>query len=160
MEQYDWWHQNFAKSFNPLTSIGNNSSQENSPRNSPDFATSLARLSWPACSRHTAACMHRFFHIFGRPGQPAVWFMSESGAVGSWQARTYLGLPITSSGFEAAAVVRGLNVREKDIIQYNTIQRTVFLERLTKNKSYLKTLYNVSSVILSFSRNEFWTGEF
>ena len=34
--------------------------------------------------------------------------MSESGAVGSWQARTYVGLPITSSGFEAAADVRGL----------------------------------------------------
>ena len=93
---------------NPLTSIGNNSTQENSPRNSPDFATSPARLSWPACSRHTAACMHRFFHILGRPGEPAVWFMSESGAVGSWQARTYVGLPITSSGFETAAGVRGL----------------------------------------------------
>ena len=35
--------------------------------------------------------------------------MSESGAVGSWQARTYVGLPITSSGFEAAADVRGLS---------------------------------------------------
>ena len=54
------------------------------------------------------ACID-FFHIFGRPGEPAVWFMSESGAVGSWQARTYVGLPITSSGFEAAAGVRGLN---------------------------------------------------
>ena len=94
--------------YNPLTSSGNNSTQENSPRNSPDFATSPARLSWPACSRHTAACMHRFFHILWRPGEPAVWFMSESGAVGSWQARTYVGLPITSSGFETAADVRGL----------------------------------------------------
>ena len=36
--------------------------------------------------------------------------MSESGAVGSWQVRTYVGLPITSSGFETAAGVRGLNV--------------------------------------------------
>ena len=99
---------NMQTNLNPLTSIGNNSSQENSPRNSPDFATSPARLSWPACSRHTAACMHRFFHIFGRPGEPAVWFMSESGAIGSWQARTYVGLPITSSGSEADAGVRGL----------------------------------------------------
>ena len=32
-------------------------------------------------------------------------------------------------------------------IQYNT---TVFLERLTKNKSYSKTLYNVSSVTIVF----------
>ena len=94
--------------FNPLTTIGSYTTQENSPRNSPDFATSPARSSWPACSRHTAACMHRFFHILGRPGEPAVWFMSESGAVGSWQARTYVGLPINSSGFETAAVVRGL----------------------------------------------------
>ena len=31
--------------------------------------------------------------------------MSESGAVGSWQARTYVGLPITSSGFDTAADV-------------------------------------------------------
>ena len=58
--------------------------------------------------------MHRFFHILGRPGEPAVWFMSESGAVGSWQARTYVGLPITSSGFETAAVVRGLRFRAVD----------------------------------------------
>ena len=94
---------------NPLTTIGSYTTHENSPRNSPDFASSTAYLGWPACSRHTAACMHRFFHILGRPGEPAVWFMSESGAVGSWQARTYVGLPITSSGFETAAVVRGLN---------------------------------------------------
>ena len=66
--------------YNPLTSIGNNSSQENSPRNSPDFATWPARLSWPACSKHTAACMHRFFHIFGRPGEPAVWLYVRVGS--------------------------------------------------------------------------------
>ena len=35
---------------------------------SPDFVTLPARLSWPARSRHTAACMRRFF---GRPGKPA-----------------------------------------------------------------------------------------
>ena len=56
--------------------------------------------------------MHRFFHILGRPGKPAVWFMSESGAVGSWQARIYVELPIISSGFETAAGVRGLTVQE------------------------------------------------
>ena len=41
-------------------------------RNFPDFAASPARSSWPACSGHTAACMHRFFHILGEPGEPAV----------------------------------------------------------------------------------------
>ena len=76
----------------------------------PHFATSPALWGWPASSRHTAACMHRFFHVLGRPGEPAVWFMSESGTVGSWQARTYVGLLIISSGFETAAGVRGLIV--------------------------------------------------
>ena len=45
-------------------------------------------------------------------------------------------------------------------IQYNT---TVSLERLTKNKSYSKTLYNVSSVtslsaIMSFEQVSFKSG--
>ena len=48
-------------SVNPLTPTGVNSTQENSPRNSPNFATSPARLGWPARSRHTAACKRRFF---------------------------------------------------------------------------------------------------
>ena len=99
---------------NPLTPIGSNSIQENSPRNSPDFAASPACLGWPARSRHTAACMHQFFHILGRPGEPVVWFTSESGAVGSEQARTYVGLPIISSGFETAAGVRGLILEEHE----------------------------------------------
>ena len=93
---------------NPLTPIGSNSTQENSPRNSPNFAASPARragLHAADTLRH--ACID-FFHTLGRPGKPAVWFMSESGAVGSWQARTYVGLPIISSGFETAAGVRGL----------------------------------------------------
>ena len=111
--------QKILKFLDPLTSIGNNSTQENSPRNSPDFAMSPARLSWPACSKHTAACMHRFFHILGRLGEPAVWFMSESGAVGSWQARTYVGLSITSSGFETAAGVRGLRYLHFKLFQYS-----------------------------------------
>ena len=45
-------------------------------------------------------------------------------------------------------------------IQYNT---TVFLERLTKNKSYSKTLYNVSSVtshtaVMNFEQVSFKSG--
>ena len=88
-----------------LTPIGSNSTQENSPRNSPNFAGAFGL----ACTQQTtAACMYRFFHILRRPGEPAVWFMSESGAAGSEQARTYVGPPIISSGFETAASVRGL----------------------------------------------------
>ena len=43
---------------NPLTPIGSNSTQENPPRNSPYFASSPARLGWPARSRH--ACIDFF----------------------------------------------------------------------------------------------------
>ena len=122
-------------SINPLTPTGWNSTQENSPRNSPDFAASPARLSWPACSRHTAACMHRFFHILGRPGEPAVWFMSESGAVGSWQARTYVGLPIISSGFETAAGVRGLILLSNNVENWDltilTVMQLSYASRIT-----------------------------
>ena len=93
---------------NPLTPIGSNSTQENSPRNSPDFAASPACFGWPARSRHTAACMHRFFHILRRPRELAVWFMSKLGVVAFEQARTCVDLLIISSGFETAAGVRGL----------------------------------------------------
>ena len=31
--------------------------------NSPDFDASLSRFGWPACNRHTVACMHRLFYI-------------------------------------------------------------------------------------------------
>ena len=50
----------------------------------------------------------------------AVWFMSESGTVGSWQARAYVELSIISSGFETAAGVRGLNEAiHNDAVQYS-----------------------------------------
>ena len=48
---------------NPLTSNGNFSSQANRPSNRPDFAASPGRLGWPAHSRPTLACTHRFSHI-------------------------------------------------------------------------------------------------
>ena len=37
--------------------IGSNSTHENSPMNSPDFAVSPAGFSWPVRNRHTVACM-------------------------------------------------------------------------------------------------------
>ena len=39
----------------------------------------------------TVACVHRFFHILGRPCEPAVWFMSESRAVINELARKICG---------------------------------------------------------------------
>ena len=121
---WHWW----SIKLNPLTPIGSNSTQQNSPRNFPDFAASTARFSWPARSRHTAACMHRFFHILRQPREPTVWFMSESGAVASEQARTYVDLPIISSGFETAVRVRGLTSEPmqthllKNLLQIKNVQ--------------------------------------
>ena len=60
---------------------------ENWPMNWPDFAALPAHLGWPACNRHTVACMHRFSHILRWPPEPAVWFMFESGAVTGELAR-------------------------------------------------------------------------
>ena len=72
---------------NPLTPIGSLVTYENWPMNWPDFAASPARLGWPACKRHTVACMHWFSHILRWPPEPAVWFMSELGEVASEQGR-------------------------------------------------------------------------
>ena len=57
------------------------------------------------CGMHASIFSHTW-----TTREPAVWFMSESGAVGSWQARTYMGLPIISSGFETTAGIWGLSV--------------------------------------------------
>ena len=93
---------------NPLRPIGSPVTHENWPLNWPDFATSPARYRWPARSRHTVACMHRFSHILGRPCEPAVWFMSESRAVATSRQGKYADLPIISSSFEMATVLKGL----------------------------------------------------
>ena len=76
--------------------------------NWPDFAVSPPRLGWPACSRHTVACIHRFFYMLTLPPMPVVWFMSESGAVADFMRRTYADLPILSSSFEMATAIKGL----------------------------------------------------
>ena len=68
--------------------------------NWPDFAASQARLGWPAHNRHTVACMHRSSHILRWPPEPAVWLMSELGAVAGEQAMIWADLPIISSSFE------------------------------------------------------------
>ena len=97
-----------AQSVNPL---GSNSTQENSPRNSPDFASSPARFGWPAHSKHTAAACIDFFTYSDDHGSRQSGLCSESGAVASEQARTCVNLPIISSGFKTAAGIRGLCAR-------------------------------------------------
>ena len=47
---------------------------------------------------------------------------------------------ITTTALLTDVVMAWLRVMRNNTIQYNT---TVFLERLTKNKSYSKTLYSV-----------------
>ena len=76
---------------NPLTSNGNFSSHATWPSNWPDFAASPGRLGWPARSRHTLACMHRFSHILRWSPVPVVWFMSEWRAVTIEPARKICG---------------------------------------------------------------------
>ena len=67
--------------FNPFRTGVTFSSHENSPTNWPDSAALPAGFTWPARSRHTTACMHRFSHILRPPPVPAVWVMPEWRAV-------------------------------------------------------------------------------
>ena len=100
-----WW----LLLFNPLTTVGTYLSHENWPLNWPDFAASPALLGWPARSRHTVACMHRFSHILlRRPPEPAVWFMSEWRAVAIEHARKICGPTDHFQQFWNATDVQGL----------------------------------------------------
>ena len=94
--------------YNPLTTIGSPVTHENWPTNWPDFAAAPARLGWPARNRHTVACIHRFSHILRWPPEPAVWFMSESRAVANEYEGHKRTIPIISSSFWMAVVVKGL----------------------------------------------------
>ena len=76
--------------------------------NWPNFAMSPALLGWPACNRHTAACVHRFSHILRWPPEPVVWFMSESRAIANEHEGYKRTLPIISSSFWMAVGLRGL----------------------------------------------------
>ena len=80
--------------------------------NWPNFAASPALLGWPARNRHTAACIRRFSHIFGRPPEPVVWFMSESRAVANEHEGYKRTLSIISSSFWMAVGVKGLMFHE------------------------------------------------
>ena len=93
---------------NPLTTIGSYTTHENWPTNCPDSAALPAFLGSPAHSRHTVACMHRHSHILSVSPVPVVWIMSEWRAVDRAGTSTYEDLPIISSSFELAAVVKGL----------------------------------------------------
>ena len=56
----------------------------------PDFAASPAHFGWPAgqCTQQTHCDMHAsIFFLHTQMTTPAVWFMSESGAVAIEQAR-------------------------------------------------------------------------
>ena len=95
--------------YNPLRPIGSPVTHENLPTNWPNFAASPALLCWPARNRHTAACIHRFSHILGRPPEPVVWFMSESRAVANEHEGYKQTLSIISSSFRMAVGVKGLS---------------------------------------------------
>ena len=84
---------NFSKNrVNPFTSVGSYLTHQNWPLNWPDFAAWPTLPSWPAHSKHTVACMHRFSHILLRVSpEPAVWFMSEWRAVRIDHARKICG---------------------------------------------------------------------
>ena len=64
----------------------------------------------------------------------AVWLMSESGAIGSWQTRTYVGLPIISSGFQTVASVRGLIYQNSTTILFicDSLQLHINLSYFTR----------------------------
>ena len=96
------------RDINPLRTIGSPVNHENWPMNWPNFAASPALLGWPARNRHTAACIHRFFHIFRRPPVPVVWFMSESRAVANEHEGYKRTIPIISSSFWMTVVLKGL----------------------------------------------------
>ena len=113
---------------NSFWTIGSPVTHENLPINWPDFAASTARLGWPACNRHTVACIHRFSHILRLPPEPVVWFMSESGAVASYLSRTYTDLPIISSSFEMATIWKGLRT---------SFNGTVCLDFINPHEDYL-----------------------
>ena len=95
---------------NPLTPIGSLVTHENWPTNWPNFAASPALRGWPACNRHTAACIHRFSHILGWPPEPVVWFMFESRAVPNEHEGYKRTLSIISSSFWMAVGVKGLRI--------------------------------------------------
>ena len=99
----------FYSLYNPLTLIGLPVTHENWPMNWPNFAASPALLGWPARNGHTAACIRRFSHIFGRPPEPVVWFMSESRAVANEHEGYKRTMSIISSSFWMAVGVKGLN---------------------------------------------------
>ena len=65
--------------------------------------------------------------------------MSESGAVGSEQARTYVGLPIISSGFETAAGVRGLT-------NIGFLVKTVICSLFNKSFNYIQINFKVGLI--------------
>ena len=103
--------------YNPFRTIGSYLTHENWPLNWPNFAVWPVLPGWPAHSRHTVACMHRFSHILGLPPELTVLFMSEWRAVAIDQARKYEDLPIISSSFEMATVRKGLT----NVISVTTI---------------------------------------
>ena len=81
-----------------MTSVGNNSYYYYSPRNSLLFRHVVLPIEL-ACMQQTLCGMQTtifFTHLYDQ-GMTTVWFISESGAVGSWQAKTYVGLPVSSS---------------------------------------------------------------
>ena len=116
---------------NPFTSVGSYLTHENWPLNWPDFAAWPTLPCWPAHSRHTVACMHRFSHILSLSPEPAVWFMSEWRAVRIDHARKYAELSIISSSFEMATVVKGLILSL--FVHSSRILKTHRMERWCKN---------------------------
>ena len=122
----------------------------NSPKMGPDFAASPDRLGWPARSRRTVACMHRFSHILGWPPEPAVWLMSEWRAVAIEQARLYADLPIISSwGMETSPRVRDLKWRDHP--------GRGFRDEIRSSSIWISSTKPVQPFVLHNKFNEMWT---
>ena len=82
--------------------------------------------------------------------------MPELGAVSSWQARTYVGLPIISSGFETAAGVRGLKrIGQRLLLQscYNLVIKFLF------NESYCSMLQISLTIIVAMNAENLLSGK-
>ena len=105
----------FYSLYNPLRTIGSPVTHENWPMNWPNFAASPALLGWPARNRHTAACIHRFSHLPRTPPVPVVWIMSESRAVANVHEGHKRTIPIISSSFRMAVVLKGLNTHVSEL---------------------------------------------
>ena len=113
---------------NPLTPIGSNSTQENSPRNSPDMPRHQhvwAGLHAADTLRHARIDFFTYSDDHGsrQSGLCPSRERSVPSRRGHMWPTYYVGLSIISSGFETAAGVRGLYNQKRTVTWWNKISR-------------------------------------